>query len=59
MAGVLDWCFYLGFVGYGEFGVFKLIDRRGRVPVSGLICLRFVLTGNYCVPKSTAVCIYK
>ena len=31
MAEVLDWCFYLGVVGYGEFGIFKLSDRRGRV----------------------------
>ena len=43
--------FYLGFVGYGEFGIFQLLDRRGRVHVSGLICLCSILTGNYCLPK--------
>ena len=46
MGDVLDWCFYLGLVGYGEFGIFKLRDRRGRVHVSGLMCLCFLLTGN-------------
>ena len=59
MVDVLDWCFYGGFVGYGKFGIFQLLDRRGRVHVSGLICLCFILTGNYCVPKSVTVCIQK
>lgn len=59
MADVLGWCFCLGFVGYGEFGVFKLTDRRGRIPVSWLISLCFILTGSYCVHKSITMCIYK
>jgi len=59
MANVSDWCFYWGFVGYGEFGIFTLTGRRGSVHVSGLICLDFVLTGSYCVLRSLTLCIYE
>lgn len=59
MADVLDCFFYLSSVGYGEFGIFKLTDRMGRVHLSGLICLCFILIGNYCVHKSITMCIYK
>lgn len=30
MAGVLGWWFYLGWGRVGDFGIFKLRDRRGR-----------------------------
>lgn len=50
MAHGSDWC--LGLVRYGEFGIFAVIEKKGRVHVSGLL---FILTGSYYVHQSISV----
>lgn len=50
MADGSDWC--LGLVGCGEFGIFAVIEKRGRVHVSGLL---FILRGSYYLHQNITV----